>query len=83
MGCPVWLDVGLDLVRDEYLGCRGMCRVREGVGVHSHQQRTIHAGVYAVVADCLGDRQDVRARERSLAGRAAMAACTEGDAFNR
>ena len=79
----VALDDRLDAVGGQHLERRPLGRTGEGVRVLAQEQRAVDPLRPAVLADRLGDRQDVGLGEGAVERRAAMPAGAEGDALAR
>ena len=80
----VALDHGLDVVGRQHLECRALRRPRERVRVLAHVERTVvTVWLMPVLADRLGDRQDVRLVERATQGCSAVPAGPEADLLGR
>ena len=77
----VALDDRLDAFGRQDLERRSLGRAGEGVRVLAQEERTVDPALAAVIADRLGDRQDVRLGERVIERRAPVAAGAEGDAL--
>ena len=73
------LDDGRHLVGRQHLQRRALRRPRERVRVLAHVERTGDGLLMPVVADRLGDRQDVRLVERAAQGCSAVPAGPEAD----
>ncbi len=59
--CPSG-DPDRDLIGGQHLQGRGLAGLGQGVGIHPQKQRTLDAVGLAIVADGLGDGQNVIAR---------------------
>ena len=79
----VTLDDGLYPVGGQDLECGALRWCGEGVRVFPQVQRAIGALAAAVVADGLGNGQDVGLVKRSVQRRAAVPAGTEADPLSR
>jgi hypothetical protein len=75
----VALDDGVHPVGREHLERRALGRCGERVGVLAQEERTVNTAFAPKVADGLGDGQDVRLGERTVARGAAVPAGAEGD----
>ena len=73
----------LDAVGGEHFEGGALRRAGEGVRVLAHEERAVDALLAAVLADGLGDGEDVGLGEGAVDGAAAMAAGAEGDALRR
>src|SRR5271166_303790 len=73
------LDDRLHVIRREHGERRMLCRPGHGMSVFPHIERAVGSLPSPVVADRLGNREDVRFGEGAVEGRATMAACTEDD----
>ncbi len=69
----------VDAVCSQHLQRRPVCRLRERMRVPAEIQRAADVVGAAIVADRLGDGEDVRFGERAAQRRAAMAARAEPD----
>ena len=79
----VALEDRLDAFGRQHLERRPLRRAGEGVRVLAQEKRTVDRVRAAVVADRLGDRQDVRLGEGIVKRRAPVPAGAEGDALPR
>ena len=79
----VALEDRLDALGRQDLQRGSLGRTGQGVRVLAHEERAVDASVAAVIADRLGDRQDVRLGERVVARRAPVPAGAEGHALAR
>ena len=70
---------GVHIVRGQHLESGALRGCRERVGVFPHVERTVGSLLSTVVADRLGDRQNVRFGECAVEGRAAVSAGAETD----
>jgi len=75
----VALDDRAHPVGREHLQGRPLGRAGQAVRVLAHEERAVDPAAAAVVADGLGDRQDVRLGEGAPGGRPAVAAGAEAD----
>ena len=80
---PKGVDPRLNAVCGQHLDRGGECGLRQGVGVHAQEQRTIDAGMATIETNRLCDRRDVHLIERGLERRSPMARRTEGDSLCR
>jgi hypothetical protein len=54
-----------------------MCRLRKGMGIHTHEERSRNAGCLTIFSDSLTDRQDVILIKAASERRAAVPGCAK------
>ena len=79
----VLVDHHLHAVGRQYFERAGKCRLGERVRVGGQKQRAVRAVLAAVLADSLGDRQDVVLVEGGVEGRSAMAGGSKAHLLGR
>ena len=55
----IFSDLCLYAIGSKYTDSRQLCRVGEGVGVHTHKECACDVVGFSVVAYCLSDRKDM------------------------
>ena len=75
----VALDHGLDVIGGQHFEGGALGRRGERVGVLAHVERAVNALLSPVIADGLGDRQDVRLGERAAQRGAPVPGRAEAD----
>jgi len=79
----VCLDDRFDPVGGEHLQRRALCRAGDRVGILAHEERAGNVLRRAVLADRLGDGQNMRLVEGAVERAAAMAAGAEAHLLRR